>query len=101
MGNVLAIGDKNKELKMSTGMENILLFMGGDFKFYCLQLKNPERMLIQLKNFSVSPMGDAFLVDFSTGSVTRGCFKIYRQRRTMGGITRPRKKGDCHKLNLV
>ena len=26
---------------MPMGMENPLFLMGGDFKFYCLQLKNP------------------------------------------------------------
>ena len=32
---------KYRRSQMAMGMENPLLLMGGDFEFYCLQLKNP------------------------------------------------------------
>ena len=30
-----------KELNINGGMENLFLLIGGDFEFYCLQVKNP------------------------------------------------------------
>ena len=40
------------------GMKNLLfLVIGGDFKFYCLQVKNPMAMSIQPKKFSFFPLG--------------------------------------------
>ena len=35
------------------GMENPLLLIGGDFEFYCLQLKNPVGIPKILKVFPV------------------------------------------------
>ena len=64
------------------GMENPLLLMGGDFKFYCLQLKDPVGIPDILMLFPVRvqcsfPMGmkfqgiflieDKFWVDFTNG----------------------------------
>ena len=69
---------------MLIGMENPLLLMGGDFEFYCLQIKNPVVISKMLMLFPVGmrvqcsfPMGmkfqgffltgDKFSADFSSG----------------------------------
>ena len=66
------------------GMENPLLFMGGDFELYCLQLKNavgipkilmlfPVGMRFQCSFCNVDEISgyfshrDLFLTDFSSG----------------------------------
>ena len=66
------------------GMENPSLLMGGDFEFYCLQLRNPVGIPKNLVLFPVGtriqcsfPMGvkfhviffaeDEFSTDFSSG----------------------------------
>ena len=68
----------------ANGDENLLLLMGGDFEFYCLQLKNPVGIPKILMFFPVGmrvqcslPMGikfqgifltrDKFSADFSNG----------------------------------
>ena len=77
------------------GMENPLFLMGGDFEFYCLQLKNPVRIpevlmlfLVGMKVQCSFPIGMKFQGISLTGlifgrffqwggsptvSVTRGC----------------------------
>ena len=50
---------------MPIGMENPLLFMGEDFEFYCLQLKNP---VVIPKILVLPPSGDKeFSVVFPLG----------------------------------
>ena len=56
------------------GMENPLLLMGGDFEFYCFQLKNPVGIPKILMVFPVGmrvqcsfPMGMKFSADFPSG----------------------------------
>ena len=50
---------------MPMGMKNLLTFMDGDFKFYCLQLKNPVRIS---RNSNAFPSGDGSLVQFYNGN---------------------------------
>ena len=59
---------------MPTGKENLLLLMGEDFEFYCLQLKNPVEIPKILVFFLVGmrvqcnfPMGMEFQGIFLTG----------------------------------
>ena len=49
---------------MPLSIENLLLLMGGDFKFYCLQLKISSGFD---QNFSVFLRGDESLVYSSNG----------------------------------
>ena len=57
---------------MPIGMENPLLLMGGDFKFYCLlQLKNPVRIL---KIFNAFPVGMRVQCRFPMGMKIQGIF---------------------------
>ena len=50
---------------MPMGMQNVLLLMGGDFQFYCLQLKIPVGMSNQHQHF---PTGDTLsIVNLSMG----------------------------------
>ena len=69
---------------MPMGMKNPLLLMGGDFEFYCLQLKNPVGILKILMLFPVGmrvqcsfPMG-IFRVFFSPGTNFRPIFPVGR-----------------------
>ena len=68
------------------GMENPLLLKGGDFEFYCLQLKNPVGIPKVLMLFPVGmrvqcsiPMGIKFQGIFLTGDTNfRPIFPVVR-----------------------
>ena len=59
---------------MPLPMENVLVLMGGDFKFYCLQLKSPVGMKVQCS----LPMRMKFQSTFINGMIFWPIFPVGR-----------------------